>query len=127
VVCAPIRRFRAIAGDWAASAVLADEATKQAEALRQAWSAVWHGLDTLGALRGAWLPVRPEIRPDAIRLIQMLGALDHRQFPAGRNAPLARAGQRWKDWHAALSKDASAEAPDFRDDGASVANVYRVA
>jgi hypothetical protein len=110
-----------------ASAILAAHAAEQAIALKEAWATVWHQVDQLNALRGAWLPARAELPPDVVRLLQLIAGIDYRQWAGGKNSALARAGERWKAWHSKLCKDARAEISELSDDGASVRAVHRVA
>jgi hypothetical protein len=110
-----------------ASSVIAAHAAEQAAVLRAAWSNVWHLTDVLNALRGAWLPTRAELPPDAVRLLQLIAGIDFRQWAGGKNNALVRAGERWKGWHAALCRNPDAPMPESADDGVSSAAIHRVA
>lgn len=103
----------------AAGAILAAEAVRLAGALRTAWATTWFLHDVLSALP---LP----LPRDAVDVCQEIVKFDYRQFPGGRNAARARAGEDWRTWSAALSEDADAQPLKF-DDGPSSAAVERVA
>jgi hypothetical protein len=105
----------------AATAILVDEGVVTAAALRAAWNSVWNNYDELNALAGCWLPhaegSRPPLLPaNLVSIIQLIGALDHRQHPGGTNVAYNRATQQWRIWHETLRKDANAGKPDAGDD-----------
>jgi hypothetical protein len=107
----------------AAQAILVEEATLLAAALKVAWSNTWHLYDTLNALPRT----NQQLPADAVRILRLIPGIDHRQFPGGRNPALARAREGWRTWFEALLKDGDAPKPDLADDGASGAPVGRVA
>jgi hypothetical protein len=110
-----------------ASEVLAAGAAEPGRALTEIWNEMWSTIDALNALR---LALRVKVPADIVRTLQSFEAMDHRQFPGGRNAALATAAQHWKAYHAALCADADATAPDSIDgdgDASSAAVVERVA
>jgi hypothetical protein len=101
----------------AATAVLVEEGVAVAAALRAALENVWQSYDVLNALAGCWLAYAQGSHPirlpsDAVRTLQFITALDHRQHPGGTNVAFNRATQQWRNWHKMLCKDSDATMPN---------------
>ena len=69
--------------------------------------------DTLDALAHIWVSGTDGPRPitlpaETARLVQRVAALDHRQFPGGRNLAAGTLHERWRRWFEALLTDAEA-------------------
>jgi len=107
-----------------ASEVMAAGVIEPGRALTRIWTDLWGTIDMLNALRAS---LRVKLPPEIVRTLDSFGAMDHRQFPGGRNEQLARAGQHWRSFHAALCRSADAAQPDSIHDGVPPSAVERVA
>jgi hypothetical protein len=107
-----------------AAEILVAVAAEPGRALTELWNVLWGTIDALNALRASLLVKLP---PEIIHTLQSFEAMDHRQFPGGRNEQLARAIQHWKAYHSGLCKNADAAEPNPINDGVSSAVVERVA
>jgi hypothetical protein len=107
-----------------AGEVLVAEAAEQGRTLNDIWSDLWTTVDALNALRAS---LHVKLPPDIIRTLQSFAAMDHRQFPGGRNEQLAKAIRRWRAYHSGLCKSADATQPDPINDGVSSTVIERVA
>jgi hypothetical protein len=107
-----------------AGEVLVAEAAERGRTLTDIWNDLWATIDALNALR---VSLHVKLPPQITRTLQSFAAMDHRQFPGGRNEQLAKAVQYWKAYRNALCKSADATQPDPINDGVSSAVVERVA
>jgi hypothetical protein len=108
-----------------AGEVLVAKAAEQGRILTDVWTDLWAKIDALNALRAS-LHIR--LPPEIIHTLQSFEAMDHRQFPGGRNERLGKAIQHWRTYHSDLCKSADATQSDHPiNDGESSAVIERVA
>jgi hypothetical protein len=120
-----VQRADLAIADTATQVVFNEQAVKLADELRAAWSTIWKTADLLQALGATWTagsagPKAMRLPGSAVLLVQLLGAIDHRQFDSHGNGAQTAAAAHWKQWLNALREDADAPAPDFADVHSSV-------
>jgi len=103
--------------------VLVAEAVEKGRTLTDIWNNLWATIDALNALRAS---LHVKLPPEIIRTLQSFEAMDHRQFPGGRNEQVTKAIQHWRAYHSGLCKGADATEPTTINDGVSSAVVERM-
>jgi hypothetical protein len=98
--------------------VLVAEAVEKGGTLTDIWNNLWATIDALNALRAS---LHVKLPPEIIRTLQSFEAMDHRQFPGGRNKQVTKAIQHWRAYHSGLCKGADATEPTTINDGVSSA------